>query len=526
MRARRLALAAAALALLGAAAAPARAQEVRVEGGGQSRAEQIVREILARRNYLRLDRDTVLPATFRTAGDLVVYDADVRLEGTVEGSVAVLGGDFFIRPGARVAGPIAVIDGGVYNSRLATTGEVVTAPPGTRIRLPGDSAAGPTLAAGDTARPGAPRADTLVIAGEDRPLEAEIVGPPPPRRFGFLFFPPSYDRVNGLTLRAGASGLLSDDPEGLRVEAWAAYRGENPDHIGGGVRADLPLGVQALRLQAEASRATRTNDAWIRGDLSNSLAVALSGKDYRDYYDADVARVMLARPVDKPLIAGESWLGPRVGAMISRDRSLREKNVWSVYDSDEKGRVNPPVLEGTIVSALAGTELRWRGATSTFIGDVMVEQAFSGAGDVGFTQVVGDMTFTAYAFRTHFLSVYFRGMAPLNEDGAPPQRFGLLGGSGTLPTLAVGHFRGDHLFFVESSYSVPLQQLALPFLGPPSLQLSHAAGAAWETGEGMPPWVQNVGAGLAFRFFRVRLVLDPEEADKPKFEYSISIPRT
>src|SRR6185369_855644 len=104
---------------------------------------------------------------------------------------------------------------------------------------------------------------------------------------------PAYDRVNGLTLSAGARILPTRNDSGPRVDAWGAYRFENPDKPGGGVRVTIPLDVQSLMLVGEASRATRTNDAWQRGDLSNSLSVLVFGRDYRDYWDADQARVMV-----------------------------------------------------------------------------------------------------------------------------------------------------------------------------------------------------------------------------------------
>jgi hypothetical protein len=282
--------------------------------------------------------------------------------------------------------------------------------------------------------------------------------------------------------------------------------------------------VQGLRVVAEASRETRTQDRWLRGDFSNSIAVAAYGKDYRNYYDADRASLTLTRPVGKPLVAGESWLAPHVGLQWEDDRSLATRNVWSVLDDDQKNRVNPPVVEGTLLSALAGTGVLIVGRTSRFDGDVTVEHGFGGDVD-DFTQLTVEGTYNALAFRTHELRVFFRGMAPLG-DGAPPQRFGILGGGGTLSTLDIADFRGDHLGFIESTYSIPFYDILLPVIGSPSLELYHAAGAAWETGDDMPPWVQNVGLGLAFQLFRVRVVIDPAaDPIKPKFSFKVSIPQ-
>ena len=493
---RRAALAAALL----LAAAPLAAQDVRIAGDDHSPAAELARDILARRNYVRFDRDTVLPATFHAPGDVVVYDADVRLEGTIDGRVAVIGGHFFIRPRAVVRGEIAVLGGGVYPSALATTGRIIETAPGTRVAIAGDTAV----------------TDTGTFA-------ARIIPAPKPSFFAFSARPlPTYDRVNGLTLTVGGRVLPTRNDSGPRVDFWAAYRFENPDRPGGGVRVAVPLGVQNIRATAEASRATRTNDAWQRGDLSNSLSVLITGRDYRDYWDADQVRLTIDRPVGKPLIAGESWLNPRVGVLWSQDRSLREKHVFSIWQSNDKDRANPPIDEGTIVSAFAGAELRLVGRLSSFTADVQVERSFPGTSVDEFTQVVGDATYTATTFRTHTLRIYLRGMTPLDGD-APPQREAILGGPTTLPTLRVAYYRGDHLAFAEGRYGIPLP-VRLPFVGQPSATAYYATGAAWRGDS--PRWTQNVGGGLSFSLASALVVVDPAARPvKPRMIFTLAIPR-
>lgn len=497
MMLRRAALAAAVLFL---SAAPLAAQRpITLSGDDHSEAAEVARSILARGNYLRFDRDTILPATFHAPGDVVIYDADVRLEGTIEGRVAVIGGQFFIRPHAVVKGEIALLGGEVYPSALATTGRVLETAPRTRVRLAGDSA----------------DSDTAEYA-------ARIILAPKARLLSFTPRPlPAYDRVNGLTLTAGARILPTRNDSGPRVDLWGAYRFENPDKPGGGARVTVPLEVQGLQLVGEASRATRTNDAWQRGDLSNSISVLVFGRDYRDYWDADQARVMVVRPVGKPLIAGESWLNPRAGVLWSRDRSLRAHHVFSLWQSRDKDRENPPVLDGTIVSAFGGAELRAVGRVSSFTGDVQVERSFPGASDADFTQLLGEATYTTTTFRTHTLRVYLRGLTPLGGD-APPQRYEILGGPTTLPTLGVAHYRGDHLAFADGRYAIPLP-LQLPFVGAPSLQLLYAAGAAW-TGDQSPRWTQNVGAGVLFSLASAAVYVDPHDP-KPRLVVTASVPR-
>ena len=82
-------------------------------------------EIVARNSYRVIDRDTVLPAAFREEGDLIVVDAVVRLEGSVNGSIGVVGGSFFLRPGARIGGVVVAVAGTIGMSSLATLGDAL-----------------------------------------------------------------------------------------------------------------------------------------------------------------------------------------------------------------------------------------------------------------------------------------------------------------------------------------------------------------------------------------------------------------
>ena len=484
--------------LLLAFALPAAAQRVTVRGDDRSRAAEIAREVLARGNYLRIDRDTILPATFAAPGDLVIYDADVRLEGSVAGAVAVLGGHLYLRPGSRVGGEIAVIDGGVYRSAKAQHGAISESHPSTVI-VRGDS----TGRAGDS---------TLV---------ATVIGPPLPKSFRPLFLTPTYDRVNGATVAGGAQFRFSPDPGSGLVSAFLAYRHKQDDHLGGQLRLEYPLRIQSLRVEAELSRQTRTNDAWHHGDIVNSVTAAVVGRDYRDYYDADRASVFVTRPVGKPIIAGESWLGPRIGVQVERARSLETEPDLPSLLGHGLERENPPVLEGTIVSAIAGATLRWRGQTVQLEGLAQVEQGF---GDATFTQALAWADFYTLTFRLQSVHVYARAMLPIASD-APPQRFGNLGGPGTLPTIAIASFRGDHLVYVGSEYLIPLsRKLEIPYLGQPSIELVHSAGAAW-TGSA-PAFVQNVGGGVRFFLARAGIVVNPAADDlDPAVYWSFSLPR-
>ena len=108
------------LALLLVCADFASAQRLLVEGNSRHPAAVAIRDIVERQNYLLIDRDTTLDGDFFLPADLLVVDATVRLEGAVTGSVGVVGGTLFIRPGARIDGASVAVPGIIGTSRLCT----------------------------------------------------------------------------------------------------------------------------------------------------------------------------------------------------------------------------------------------------------------------------------------------------------------------------------------------------------------------------------------------------------------------
>lgn len=486
-------------ALWTALAAPLSAQELRLEGG-DTRAARLAREILAEGDYLLLSRDTVLPEDFRTPGDLVVADADVRLEGVVEGRVAVLGGDLFIRPGARIGGPVAVVGGAVYSSGLAEVGEVVQDEAPLEVAVEADTLTGVVR-----------RVRVIPPVGERPVFLPGVAG----------IRVPTYDRVDGWTLAAGPAWRIGGGPGGARVDAWVSYRTARAA-LGGGAELVLPLrGEWALR--ARAARETATNDEWIRGPLSNTLAALFAGTDERDYWAADRGSLTLARAADDPLLEGEWLFAPRVALLASRDESLPTRDPWSLFD--ELDRPNPFVAEGTVASVLAATAVRWQGRVSSFAGEGWVERTLPEAGDFDFTRWVAEGTFVTQGLRRDEVSVSARVMGTLGGEVAPPQRWSFVGGPNTLPTFEIAELRGDRLVFVEAAYGIPIQRYALPVLGPPTLRLEYRTGTAWLTGTEPPRWLQNVGARLEFSVLHAGVWVDPAaEGLSPTLLVDVALP--
>jgi hypothetical protein len=496
--------------LLAGGAAEAAAQSVRIEGEVRHAAVDSLRAILQRNEYRLVDRDTVLPPATRLAGDLLVVDATVRLEGSVDGAVAVLGGTLFLRPGARVGGSIVSLGGLVLPSGDAEYGDTLSLP----------------LAVGAT------------VARQDGGYVLTLL--PPPRRpwvvpsglFGLWL--PGYDRVDALSIRyrtrvnVGADSLA---PHLLLGAAFHTARGA----LDASAALRVPIGRGAV-VTLEGARATLTNEEWIRGELANSAAAFFARSDARDYHASDYAALTIESRQGETLVAGEGFVAPRLRLLASRDRSLRARNVWTVLDRDEPWRPNPPVIEGTILSATAGARVRWQGNASQLQSDVAAEvgrlapdepavPTAAGALDAStFSQLVADGRWTMTALWGHTIAVHGHLLQPIGSAAAPPQRRSFVGGPGTLPTLPYAALRGDHLVFLASSYLAPIPGIYLPIVGAPALVLSHAVGAAWETGDPAPALEQNLGAGLQFSFVYATLYFDPARRERPTLSLGLTLP--
>jgi hypothetical protein len=481
-------------------AGAASAQRVELESTVDHPSVEALRGILDAGRYQLLDRDTVIPATSHLPGDLVVVGATVRLDGTVDGSVAVLNGTLFLRPGSRVSGRIVSVGSIVLRSAGASMGDTISVPLDVEV--------------------------SLVRSGGDFTLA--LVPPPPPSRVKgaglYGLAPPTYDRVNGLSVRAGADLRLASDTLApvLRLSGVIRTARWSP---GGTASLRVPLG--SARLTLAAGRETMTNDRWIRGDFENSVAALVVRSDARDYYDADFASITLARRPAPPLIAGEGFVTPRLEVRAERDRSLRARGVFTFF-GDSAWRANPAIAEGKIASVVPGVRMGWRGQTAnarlgaSFELGRLIDHSWSDGAN--FAQLVADGEWGMVALWGHTLGVRAHLLQPVGSAATPPQRWSSVGGPRTLPTLGYDALRGDHLVFIESAYNVPFPRLALPILGVPTLGLRDAVGSAWVSHGDSPRWTQNLGAGVQFSFLYLFLYVDPTGSHDTALNWGISLP--
>lgn len=434
---------------------------------------------------LVLTRDTTLSRT------LVVISRDVRIASALQGDLVVIGGDAYLRPGVRIEGSVITAGGGIYNTTLGTV-------EGERHAFRDETLVPTQLADGSYALDyRALRTREYATFSLPFPYGARI---------------PSYDRVNGVTLPWAP--FIQLDSGTISLEPTLSYR----SHLGKidpSVIATRTMGRRS-RLVAFAGRTTRTNDAWISGDLANSISSLWAGRDKRNWYRADVVEAAYHRTWE----GTTSELIPYVGAQWERAWSTGIQApprhlAYSVLDRRDTvegmARPNPPVMRGVIASAMAGFTGEWQSPAQQLEarGSGRLEVAPLVLDDRRFSQLTLDAGVTFPVFRNVEFRSDMHGVATVGA--APPQRYAYLGGSGTIKTLDLLSQGGDQLLFVESRATLPLERFTLPFVGPPSVSLMHAMGAAGVGG--LPGLTHNLGVRVSVRFLRVEFVFDPVNGD-------------
>jgi hypothetical protein len=492
---------------------PAQNPVIVLRGHGDAEHDIVLRRLFApsvsdtRPAYLLITRDTVISHADTVHSDVVVVGATLRLDGTITGDLIGVGGNVFVRPSAWVLGETHNIAGGLYPSRLAHMNPVVENSPNAPYQV--------------VATPG-----TITIIGVERPGGISLPGIK-----GLSV--PTYDRVNGVSLRLG---LDFDLPRAGLVEpalkAWGSYYSQRGDFGGGG---EFEIRRRRTTFAAGAERTTLTNERWIRSDISNSLAMLLQGKDYRNYYAADRAYVRLSRTLEH----AERITNASITAQVEEASPLRAAAPWSLLGPDSirpndygfrdatlQGIRRKP--EGRLTSAIATLDTRWD--RPNFIAKL------AGLAEIGSTALDGEASFARYALegdvalhaiRDHSLRVQWHFQGPLpGTDSLPYQRWSFVGGSGTLPTFQVAQFNGDRVALVETRYTIPLPHaLTLPLLGRPGIDLLHYTGMAW-TRDQTAHFEQNLGVQLGYRIAYLRFVTDPNHfGDRVKTSVGLTLPR-
>lgn len=454
---------------------------------------RILAEVLAG-PYRLIEPDTaqfILSRDERVRTSLVVLGRRrTSIDGRVDGDLVVVGGDLFVHPGAAIGGRAVAIGGAVYSSTLADSlNETVSFRDDTFIIT--RSATGYELAY--------------------QSLYADAAGPLTlPGIYGLR--PPSYDRVNGVSVSAGPA-LSFAGGRGV-ANALVTYRSDlgkvDPS-------VDVALEInRRVRVEGYVSRGSFSNDRWIWSDYVNSLSALVLGRDTRNYYRADRAEVTLHHLWETATLTLEPFVGGRAERSWAVGPTFGEVGApWSIFGRsdtvDGMRRPNPPVPELDVVSALGGAELLWESGGVRAAGRALAERSLHlagpGSGSNGaFAQLTLDLDVAFLTFRDQQYEIAVHHVTT-PEGSPPPQRFVYIGGSGTLPFLDLLEQGGGELLFVDQRYSIPVPRIQLGMLGVPTLLLRHRLGSAGLSR--LPALEQTLGAGIIVSVLRGEFVIDP-----------------
>jgi hypothetical protein len=468
------------------------AQTVTITDVGPGESGRILRNAL-RRPHRLAEPDSqrlVITREVQVRGALIVLGRNVLIEGAVDGDVIVVGGDLFVRAGAQIGGRAIAIGGGAYPSALA----VVT---------------GGTETFRDNTFDITRVADGYRLAwrSTEPPKEPPLLFPDV---YGLRM--PSYDRVNGLSLRFGPAVAFGADRG--RVDLLGTYRSQLGE-IDPSIRASFQLS-RRTRLTLDARRGSFSNEDWIWLDWVNSGSVLVFGDDTRNFYRGNKAELMVYRLWEGENIRWE----PFIGFSAERDWSVGPPVVatggpWSLMgrtDTLSMWRPNPAISSSKVFAALVGTSMHWDSDGLSMDARTRLEIAGTNTPLIGFfAQATTDVSvsFPTFGEQSYGADVH---IVKSFADQLPKQRYVYLGGSGTLPFHEMLSFRGDELLLIDQRYSIPLTGVRLGDFGNPSLQLRHRIAGAWFGGtpsSARPRLETMLGFGVAVVFVRGEVQVNP-----------------
>ena len=477
-------------------------QTIEREGDGDVFIDNRIDRMLRRGEYVAFVQESrTIAAGDTIPTNLLVLDGVVYLEGVVQGDVVAIDADVYLRPGSVIEGDLVNAGGGVYRSDLSEVRRRVRSLPNLPYEVDR-------------------RADAVVIVSHE-PFRALDLG-------GLLGFGiPEYNRVDGFAPKWGFTlstrPFLGGFAPGVR--GHVGFRTATGELTGGG---SAFVESEQVLIEGGWSRLTRSNDRWIRGDLLNSVDFLLDGDDMRNYYGADIFFGLARYRIGSE--EGQRFVDLGVRYEDEAAGSLRGQSPWTIF-GDDTLRANPSINEGStrsFIPFVAGEWLTPRTATDarvevemgSFTSDtdpLVCEPAEEECpqAESEFTRLRIDSEFAMQALLDHTLEIELQFMLPVGGDEPlPRQRWGMLGGSGTIRTVDDAAFYGDHLAYSETEYIIPLRFIRLPRNIVPSFELLHAAGLAW-TGDRAEDedFVQNVGARLNVWALYARWLIDPASGE-------------
>ncbi|MDQ2889280.1 MAG: hypothetical protein M3R65_01830 [Gemmatimonadota bacterium] len=326
---------------------------------------------------------------------------------------------------------------------------------------------------------------------------------------------PTYDRVDGLSVPVMPSISIGENARFV-VNPALTYRSNlgkvDPSlAVTGQFTADSSIGF-AL----SGARGTFTNERWIRSDLINSLVSFGLGHDSRNYFRGDRGEARLTSSLASVLGIPVDVASVFIGGRIERDWSTGwqsgvPRGPYSILGrsdtTDGIRRRNPAITAGHIASAIAGLHGEYTGAPGAAMLDVLLEAAGKSPSGGNFQQLTIDAGLNLATWFGQRVEIGSHLVTTTTNTMTPLQRFAYVGGSGSLATISLLGLGGDHLYFTDVLYVIPIAAIDLPLVGSPYIAPHFAAGAASVGGFGRP--VENIGGRVGVSVFTLDYLVNP-----------------
>ena len=322
---------------------------------------------------------------------------------------------------------------------------------------------------------------------------------------------PTYNRVNGVSLPVAPSILIGDNAR-FEVNPAIIYRSNlgkfDPSlAVTGQITADSSLGFMV-----SGARGTFSNDRWMRSDLVNSLVSFGLGHDSRNYFRGDRAEARVTSALKLPLDVATVFVGVRTERDWSTGWQVGpRRGPYSVFGRSDTTngmlRANPAIDAGHITSAIAGAHGEYTGLLGAVTLDALVEAAGKSPLGGNFRQVTLNEGLSLPTIADQHIEIGGHLVTTSSSTRAPRQRFAYVGGSGSLATVDLLALGGDHLYFLDALYVIPIAAIDLPLVGSPYIAPHFATGAASVGGFGRP--VQNIGGRIGVSVFTIDYLVNP-----------------
>ncbi|HTM01661.1 MAG TPA: BamA/TamA family outer membrane protein, partial [Candidatus Omnitrophota bacterium] len=266
-----------------------------------------------------------------------------------------------------------------------------------------------------------------------------------------------YDRVDGAVPAMGVAFQSERDPDPY-VYAIASYA-TGRDRFLGEAGFEAPIGDPTwLRAGADAYRRTATEDAWVVGDLENTIFALFARTDYRDWYEATGwdGHVTVEPGRD---------VGITGSVRVQNESSLPTRVRFSLFGRHHRFRPNPPVQSGD--EGLLSVSLRLGPERLPTAGGTQGTAAYERAGgpmgrDFDYGRLRANVR-TLHRFSKRSL-LRARAIGGSTREGIlPPQKIWHVGGIGTLRGHDYKAFSGDQFFVANAEYLVKVRKQFFPF---------------------------------------------------------------